>query len=338
MRHNILIFILVSLALVSCGRRSDPFMDYRDGYTVEYVEIYGNPAYLLIPDGVDAAHPAPAVLMLHELDDRFDIGKEKLVRPVKAASDNMLPSSREWVDKYYDGVYFADELCSRGYVVLVADAAYWGNRSSEDAQRWSSLTFLKDSEKELTHREDTIKALADKVYEGQREIRSLFRTNMGSEWSDAMLDDDIMTLSWLVRMDIVDSSRIGCFGFSTGAYRAWLLAANTDLLACAVAQSGMTTVASVDTDSPSASLLPVRYLRSGMDFPDIAAQASPTPMLMLAGENDPFIPRDTVARCFGIMQEKYEKDMLRTEFFDGEHVCSKDVQARIMAYLDEMLR
>ena len=79
-------------------------------------------------------------------------------------------------------------------------------------------------------------------------------------------------------------------------------------------------------------------LRRRMDIPEIAAQASPTPMLLIAGERDHLFPRDTVERCFSLMQSLYEPNMLRTEFFDGEHECPKRVQARIVSYLDEMLK
>jgi len=332
-------FFLV-LAAVSCSRTpSSPDVEQRDGYAVFHITIAGKPAYMLVPDEADAEHPAPAVLMFHDHGARFDIGKEKLVRPLPAVPEYIKRSARQWVDKNFEGVFLADSLASLGYVVLVPDAMYWGERSSADAQRWSRLTFLEDYEPDLQNRADTIKALKDKVYEGQREIYATCMANMGMEWAEVILQDDTEAMYWLAGLDIVDHDRIGCYGFSMGAHRSWLLAASTKgILRCAVAQNWMTSLAAADVTSASSLSMCITPLRERMDIPEIAAMASPTPMLILAGERDHLFPRDTVARCFEVMQDLYEPNVLRTEFFDGEHECPKSVQARVIAYLDEMLK
>lgn len=338
--HKFIVTILIAvLALTSCHRTpADPYSEHRDGYTVYRVTVGPNPAFLLVPDGVDPSHPAPAVIMLHDHGARFDIGKEKLVKPLHSAPENIKRSAQQWVDLNFEGVFLGDSLASLGYVVMVPDALYWGERSSNDAQRWSRLTFVEKSEPELTHRADTIKALKDKVYEGQRGVYAQCLSNIGTEWAEVILGDDLAALEWLSYLDIVDRTRIGSFGFSMGAHRSWFMAANTSLLRCAVAQNWMTSLAAADTTSASSLSMSVRRLRRQMDIPEIAAQASPTPMYILAGERDHLFPRDTVARCFEVMQGLYEKDMLRTEFFDGEHECPKRVQAKVVAYLDEMLK
>ena len=339
MRKSLLFFALLGLLAASCGRRpSDPDVEYRDGYEVDRVRIGSIPAYLLIPDSAVAGHPAPAVLMLHDHGARFDIGKEKLVKPIHSAPEHIKRSARQWVDLNFEGVFLADSLASLGYVVLVPDALYWGERSSRDAQRWSRLTFTEDYEPDMPHRADTIKALKESVYEGQRDVYARCLSNLGQEWAEVILSDDLSALRWLSMLNIVDAGRIGSFGFSMGAHRSWFLAANTDLLRCTVAQNWMTSLAAADTVSASSLSMSVRNLRSRMDIPEIAAMASPTPMLMLAGERDHLFPRDTVARCFRLMQERYEKGMLRTEFFDGEHECPKRVQVLVADYLDGMLR
>lgn len=339
MKLRFFLILAFALSIAACGgKKTDINEEVRDGYSIFYVEISGNPAYLLVPDAVDGEHPGPAVLMLHDHGARFDIGKEKLARPIKAAPDYIKASAQQWVDKNFEGVYLADSLASLGYVVLVPDALYWGGRSSDDAQRWSRLTFDKKAERGLENRADTIKALKDKVYEGQREIYSRLMANTGTEWAEVILEDDRRALQWLCSLDIVDPTRVGSFGFSMGAHRSWFLAANTDLLRCAVAQNWMTSLAAADVTSASSLSMCVTSLRNRMDIPEIAAMASPTPMLVLAGERDHLFPRDTVARCFEVMHSLYAPNVLRTEFFDGEHECPKSVQATVVAYLDEMLK
>ena len=341
MRKLLLISILTIMA-AACVKQAAPFRSLasedRDGYSVHLVSIGEMPAYLLVPAGADAEHPGPAVLMLHDHGARFDIGKEKLVRPLADSPEYVRRSARQWVDKKFEGVFLGDSLCSLGYIVLVPDALYWGGRSSEAAQRWSQLTFLEDEESGLENRRDTIRALKDAVYEGQRDIYAKCVEERGKEWAEVILEDDLAALEWLEALPFVDAGRVASFGFSMGAHRSWFLAANTDRLRCAVAQNWMTSLAAADTTSASSLSMSVKRLRRRMDIPEIAAQASPTPMLLIAGERDHLFPRDTVERCFSLMQSLYEPNMLRTEFFDGEHECPKRVQVLVADYLDGMLR
>ena len=63
----------------------------RDGYECRFVEFSVEPserikAYLLVPDGASEGKVYPAVLMLHDHGARFDIGKEKLVRPIASVT------------------------------------------------------------------------------------------------------------------------------------------------------------------------------------------------------------------------------------------------------------
>lgn len=339
--RKLLFISILTMMVAACAKQAAPFRslasEKRDGYYVHLVSIGEIPAYLLVPAGADAEHPGPAVLMLHDHGARFDIGKEKLVRPMEMSPEHIKRSARQWVDKNFEGVFFGDSLCRLGYVVLVPDALYWGDRSSEAAQRWSRLTFIEDEESGLEHRKDTVRALKDAVYEGQRDVYDRCVKEQGKEWAEVILEDDLSALEWLEALPFVDKDRVASFGFSMGAHRSWFLAANTDRLRCAVAQNWMTSLAAADTTSASSLSMSVKRLRRRMDIPEIAAQASPTPMLLIAGERDHLFPRDTVARCFALMQRLYEPDMLRTEFFDGEHECPKRVQVMVADYLGEML-
>ena len=100
------------------GRISRPEMkvlvtELRQGYECRYVEfsVRGSEgeaerikAYLLVPEGASKNRKCPAVLMLHDHGARFDIGKEKLVRPIdkvlpEGADDHIHHSSKQWADK-----------------------------------------------------------------------------------------------------------------------------------------------------------------------------------------------------------------------------------------------
>lgn len=339
--------------------------EQRDGYECRYIDFSTEKeerikAYLLVPDKASRAEKCPAVLMLHDHGARFDIGKEKLVRPMSSVlpdgqDDHIVKSSRQWIDKNFDGVFLADSLASLGYVVLVADALYWGERSPEDAQKWSELNYgnpasgIYDglSSKE---RKDLIKELKTKVYDGQRVLYdSLY--DCGTIWAEKMLRDDVASVQLLRRLPFVDKRNIGAFGFSMGAHRCWMLAAFCDEVKCGVALSWMTSLDKEERMKPSDYSMAVMPMREQLDFGDIGLFLAPKPMLFLNGSEDHLFPMQKVETAFRKLQGHYSDynkahsvrtepafEPLQTVFFNGGHHCGSDVQTTIVRFLDEYLK
>ena len=79
------------------------------------------PAYLLIPKA--GKLPAPAIVALHDHGGFYLWGKEKLVE-----MENEHPVLTDFKGHYYGGKSVATELVRQGYVVLVIDMFYWGER------------------------------------------------------------------------------------------------------------------------------------------------------------------------------------------------------------------
>lgn len=344
------------------GRTVRPKMEVlaaevRDGYECRYIEFSVESGervkgYLLVPETASRADKHPAVLMLHDHGARFDIGKEKLVRPMadilaNGEDDHIYRSSRQWVEKNFDGVYLADSLAALGYVVLVSDALYWGERSSDDAHRWSELTYgdvddLSDrGDRELgpKAKKDTLKVLKKQVYEGQR----LVYDELLSEdviWAEKMLRDDIASVRLLESLPYVDDADIGAFGFSMGAHRCWMLSAFCSEVKCGVALSWMTTLDRDADMSASDYSMAVMPMREKLDFGDIGMYLAPKPMFFLSGVTDHLFPMEKVQVAYEKLRSHYSDcpDMLRTEFFDGGHHCGKEVQAMICSYLDQNLK
>ncbi|HET9487382.1 MAG TPA: alpha/beta hydrolase family protein, partial [Chryseosolibacter sp.] len=97
----------------------------RDGYQVRTISFAGSPyyrvpAFLLVPQG---RGPFPAVVALHDHSGWFLHGKEKLV-----SMENEHAAMKEFRSRSYGGRAWAEELARRGFVVVVADAFYWGDR------------------------------------------------------------------------------------------------------------------------------------------------------------------------------------------------------------------
>ena len=387
MRHILYMVLMLAGALMSaCGHyvpevgpSVDPAMEtlvteVRDGYECRFVEFSVEPserikAYLLVPDGASEGKVFPAVLMLHDHGARFDIGKEKLVKPVASVTPGgedgyMMKSSREWVDTNFDGVYVADSLAMMGYVVLVTDALYWGGRSTEEAQIWSRMNFddnyvFPDRDTVINEgiigvetdsdkiRKAVIKRQKEIVYEGQRKMYADLEAK-GVIWAEKMLRDDVACVDLLAGLPYVDKDRIGAFGFSMGSHRCWMLSAFCEGVKCGVALSWMSALENYKSSHASDLAMRIQPMRDQMDFGDIGMFLAPKPMLFLNGETDHLFAKEVVEVAFGKLHGHYAaynkshglegSIPLRTQFFDGGHHCSKREQATIFSYFDEYLK
>jgi dienelactone hydrolase len=284
-----------------------------DGYTREtvtlsltrYARVRGA---LLTPQG---AGPFPAVLLLHDHGSRFDIGKEKLVRPWY--DDTRLAAARDWADRHFGGRFPGDELARRGYVVLCLDALGWGDRDP--------LTYERQQ------------ALAGNLF------------HLGSSLAGLMAREDVRAAGFLAGLDRVDARRVAALGFSLGGYRAWQTAALSDDVAAAVSVCWMTglkemTVPGSNTlRGQSAFHMLHPGLARHLDLPDVASLAAPKPMLFLSGEHDPLFTPEGVRAAHARLRAVWESlgagDRLRTEVVPGVgHAFPRSLQDDALGWLD----
>ncbi len=292
----------------------------RNGYKVEKIEFnlsqYSRvPAYLLVPNGEG---PFPAVLLLHDHGAKFIIGKEKMVRPFHVDSI-ILSEADAWADKCYDGQYVGDYLASNGYVVLVLDALFWGERGRKEGVRY-----------------DSQQALAANMLQ------------MGMSWGSFIVWDDINSAEFLSSLPIVNKSKIGTMGFSMGAHRAWMLSAATDIVKASAAVCWMNTTDSLMTLSNnqnkggSAYSMIIPNIRNFMDYPHVASIAAPKPALFINGKRDKLFPVQGSIDAFNEMHKVWKasgkEDNLVTMMNDIPHFCSKDVQKTILNFFDNNLK
>ncbi|MBR6757813.1 MAG: dienelactone hydrolase family protein [Bacteroidaceae bacterium] len=294
--------------------------EQRDGYKAlrimfninHYVRV---PAYLLLPDG-DA--PFPAVVVLHDHGAKFDIGKEKNVRPL--AGDTVVrQSSDAWVRKCYDGIYTGDFLARNGYVVLAVDALFWGERGRVEGVRY-----------------DSQQALASNLLQ------------MGRSWCGMITTDDMRCADFLATLPFVDAERIGAVGFSMGAHRAWMLSAATDVVKCAACVCWMCTTNELMTltnnqnKGGSAYSMIVPGLRNHLDYPHVAAIACPKPMFFINGRNDKLFPIEGVEEAYAHMHNVWDEcgvdDRLITTIYDTPHVFNRDMHLQVLQFLNTWLR
>ena len=294
------------------------YEEQRDGYKARKIEIrlsryYTVPAYVLIPDGKG---PFPAVNCLHDHGAHLFIGKEKMIRPLACEDSTVIRDADDWL-KGYEGQFFGDYLAKNGYVVFSADAPMWGERGQMEGPR--------------------------------RDRYDMIAGNMmmyGIDLSAWMTYDDIAGTDFLASMPEVDARRIGCTGWSMGAYRAWMLSALSDRIKVGTAVCWMVTTdeqMSFKYDRTEnggfANCFP--GLRRWLDYPHVASIACPKPMLFINGSQDKLFPVAGAEKAFQTMHETWKSqsagNKLETELWDMPHSCPKKAQERVLQFFKKYL-
>lgn len=259
--------------------------------------------------------PHPAIVLLHDHGSKFDIGKEKLIRPWGNAEQ--LASAQAWADKFFTGRFIGDELAKRGYVVIAIDSPGWGDRGPM-------------------------------VYEQQQALASNY-FNLGRSLAGEVAYEDMRTLDFLASLKGVDSQRIGVLGFSMGGYRAWQLAALSDKVAATAVISwfgtynGLMTPGNNVLRGQSAFYMLHPGMAAKMDIPDIASIAAPKPMLIFSGGQDKLFPASAVNDAFAKMHRVWSSqkadNMLVTKTWPAlGHVFYQQQQEEVFPWLDKWLK
>ena len=294
------------------------YEEQREGYKARKLEIrlsryYTVPAYLLIPDGKG---PFPAVNVLHDHGAHLFIGKEKVIRPLACEDSVVINDAEAWVQNY-EGQFFGDYLAQHGFVVFSSDAPMWGERGQKEGPR--------------------------------RDKYDMIAGNMmmyGIDLSAYMTYDDIRATDYLASLSEVDPKRIGCTGWSMGAYRTWMLLALSDRIKAGAAVCWMVTTDEQLTlhysrteNGGFANCLP--GLRRWLDYPHIASIACPKPMLFINGSQDKLFPVAGAQKAFAIMHDVWKSqgagDNLETELWDIPHSCPLKAQERVLRFFQKYL-
>ncbi len=285
------------------------------------------PAIVLVPKNLRA--PAPAIVALHDHGGFYLWGKEKIT---ELAAEH--PELAEFRRQYYGGRSIATELARQGYVVVVIDMFYWGERRlllDDDAADW------RDRPASLSR--ERIRAFNARA--GQNEAlvgRTIFAA--GFTWAGVMFWDDVRTVDYLLTRPDVDPRRIGCVGLSVGGLRSCHLAALDERIRAAVAVGWMTSFPAqlrsrVRNTIGHTKLVPGLYRH--LDYPDVASLAMPTPLLVINGSKDGLFDPSGVQSSFRKLQGCYAKagvpDRCRTLLYDTPHEFNVEMQAEAWSWL-----
>ncbi|MBA2481933.1 MAG: dienelactone hydrolase family protein [Planctomycetes bacterium] len=305
-----------------------------DGYTHETVHFNTTdalrvPASVLIPTGLTAR--APAIVALHDHGGFYLWGREKLI---ETADEHPVLSGFK---RYYAGRSIASDLARQGYVVIVIDMFYWGERRyllGDDAADWTTRSGLS------SERIDEFNARAGASE--QLVARSIYTA--GFTWSGVMFWDDLRTVDYLITRTEVDPERIGCVGLSVGGYRSLHLVALDDRIKAAVVVGWMASFPSqlahhMPHSIGFTKLVPGLYQH--MDLPDVAAMAMPAHLLVINGDQDGLFAIDGVRACFHQLAASYRKagipERFRGSLYAAPHEFNAAMQAEAWSWFADHL-
>lgn len=278
----------------------------RDGHTAVALTLRGTigdrvPALFLRPDGPG---PHPAMLLLHDHGARFDLGKEKLVRPLSANA-----AAEAWAQRWFDDRFVGDTLAAAGFAVLAIDAPGWGERSRPG--------FAKDDQQ----------ALANHLMQ------------LGHHWAGWIASDDLRAHRWLREQPGIDPRRVAVLGFSMGAFRAWQLAAVCEEVSACVAahwmctREGLLRAGEHTLQGQSAFSMLHPGLAAELDHPDVAALVAPRPLLLFGSPEDRLFPWDGVQAAWARLRRAWPEGGLTTTVTPGGHRFGPEQQAAAAQWL-----
>jgi dienelactone hydrolase len=286
------------------------------------------PAYLLIPK--HRKLPAPALVALHDHGAFYVWGKEKLV-----AIDNEHPSLREFKANLYGGRSIASDLVTRGYVVIVIDMFYWGERRlllNTDPAEFRDRSLISQSQ------------VGDFNARSARLVDPTSRalTVAGVTWPGVMAWDDIRTLDYLVTRPEVDPDRIGCVGLSIGGFRAAHLAALDRRIKASVIVCWMTSFArQLDRLNGIDFLNITPGLYHKLDYPDVVAMGMPAATLVISGTQDTLFDETGLKESIDKLQACYAKagipEKVRCSLYTAFHEFNAEMQTEAWDWLRKWL-
>jgi dienelactone hydrolase len=307
-----------------------------DGYVREKVLFNTTPdlripAYVLIPKGL--TRPAPAIVALHDHGGFYVWGKEKIVEV-----GNEHPALAEFKRRAYSGKSIASELARLGYVVIVIDMFYWGERRmllDDDPADWRERPagIAPERVAAFNRRAGQLEPLVG---------RTIY--SAGFTWSGVMFWDDVRTVDYLAQRPEVDAARIGCVGLSVGGLRSCHLAALDDRIKAAVVVGWM---ASYPAQLKSHVVHTIGFtklvpgLMRFLDYPDVASLAMPAALLVINGSRDTLFDPAGVRSCFAKLEACYRKagigEKVVTRLYDTPHEFNAAMQSEAWGWLKRWL-
>ncbi len=327
-----------------------PKVNIRKKYTYDGLEIeelswqlpYGRvtQAILLKPIGVKGK--LPGILGLHDHGGWKYFGKRKITR----TSDQIHPLIAEHQEKDYGGYAWANEICKRGYVVLVHDAFAFASRRVmfEDMEEISSGDFATTGMSDKNP-EDSENIIAYNKWAGAHEnIMAKSLLSSGLTWPGVYLAEDQMALNILSDRKDVDSEHLGCGGLSGGGLRTIFLGGMDHRIKCAISAGALSTWSDflLNKSYTHTWMTFVPLIPKYLDFPEILGLRAPLPTMTLSNNQDGLFTLPEMKRAAKILQDVFSKagakDHYKGGFYEGGHNFDAQMQQDAFNWFDKWLK
>lgn len=313
----------------------------RADFTIEVIKIHATPAYhiparVLVPKG--AKGKRPAVLALHCHSGRYTWGHEKILSaPDEAAHLTEFRTSR-------DGRPWTESLVKRGYVVIVIDAFYFGERRLRVEDLEAARVFPEVKDAFNTARKappgsaewTTAVNRVCSFYE-HHTAKTLLAT--GATWPGIHVWDERRTIDYLQSRPDVDGGRIGCVGLSGGGFRTAMAIGADPRIKAACVTGWMTEFAhQLRNHVRHTWMVFVPGLYPSLDLPDVAALHAPGALLVQQCRQDTLYPPAGMQGAVDKLTRIYAKagipERFRGTFYDAPHSFQPQMQDEAFDWLD----
>ncbi|GCE25019.1 hypothetical protein KDA_05030 [Dictyobacter alpinus] len=284
-----------------------------DTYVREHITYQASPgvrvpAYVLIPRRL--TQKTAAVVCIHQHNSEFHIGKSE---PVGLAGN--------------PDVFYARDLCQRGYIVIVPDLEGFEERqvSTDNLERWKRTTP---------------RLLSEGTYERFLAMDHLLH---GSTLQARYVWDLARAVDYLCTRSDVDAERIGALGHSLGGQEVCWLLLFDERVKAGVCSCGISTFASIVRNGINHNFAAyVPGLLEVGDMDQLLANLAPRALLMAAGNQDWIFPIDGVRQIAQVASHAYEAygtpSAFRFQEFSGGHGFPPEVRLLAYSWLDRWLR
>lgn len=317
----------------------------RDGLVIEQLRIstgapYAIPATVLMPSSRKGR--LPGIVAAHCHSGRYVWGREKIV----SGADDSEPLS-----KFRSGAYgrpYAEDLARRGYVVVVIDAFYFGERrlaveSLPGGYVVGHAQPLVQSLSELEPGSERWLRTVDRVCSIYEELTAKSLLSAGATWPGLLAWDDRRAVDYLCSRPEVDGSRIGALGLSIGGLRtAHLIAAEPRIkVACVV--GWMTEFQSQLRNHVRSHtwMAFVPGLYGWLDLPDASGLIAPGALMVLQCSRDRLFPmsgmKGAASKLARIFTKAEVPERFRAAFYDVPHSFTPQMQDDAFDWIDKWI-
>jgi dienelactone hydrolase len=327
------------LAATAIGREE------REGFTVEHVNIHATAAYhiparVLIPK--QRRGRLPAVVAMHCHSGTYSWGHQKVL----SHPDDSAPLVE--FRNYTYGRPWTETLVRRGYIVIVTDAFYFGERRLRVEDMLPERVAS-----EVRAHFDTAKAAAagsaewlsatDRMGWFYEHLTAKTLLTTGITWPGLHVWDDMRTVDYLAARPDVDPERIGCMGLSIGGLRtAHLIAADGRIKAASI--TGLMTEFAQQLRNHlryHTWMIYIPGLYRSLDLPDAAALHAPGALLVQQCRRDVLFPPAAMQSAVEKLTRIYAKiglpERFRGTFYDEPHSFKPPMQDEAFAWMERWL-